>query len=152
MKSFQQNIVCNLFERSRDMEIGHQSQLYKMPPSCDDSDHHQLPTPACPRHTRFTQRTCQCPQIFIILFQEALEIFNTNSLAKYLQAVEELKRTVPDGARLQLEEQSRDASAKWEVRAPGPWACGSGPGLGMAWAWPGTDYLESHHRLPLSTL
>ncbi|GAB1297538.1 Nesprin-2 [Apodemus speciosus] len=46
--------------------------------------------------------------------REALEIFNTNSLAKYLQAVEELKRTVPGAAQLQLEEQSRDASAKWE--------------------------------------
>ncbi|XP_029396520.1 nesprin-2 isoform X4 [Mus pahari] len=47
-------------------------------------------------------------------YKEALEILNTNSLAKYLQAVEELKCTVPGGAKLQLEEQSRVASAKWE--------------------------------------
>ncbi|XP_063118254.1 nesprin-2 isoform X7 [Rattus norvegicus] len=47
-------------------------------------------------------------------YKEALEIFNANSLAKYLQAVEELKCTVPGGVKLQLEEQSRDACAKWE--------------------------------------
>lgn len=56
-----------------------------------------------------------------------MEILNTNSLAKYLRAVEELKRTVPGGAKLQLEEQSRVASAKWEVSTSGPWAWGSGP-------------------------
>uniref|UniRef100_E9QP46 Nesprin-2 n=1 Tax=Mus musculus TaxID=10090 RepID=E9QP46_MOUSE len=54
------------------------------------------------------------PGGFLLKYKEALEILNTNSLAKYLRAVEELKRTVPGGAKLQLEEQSRVASAKWE--------------------------------------
>lgn len=54
------------------------------------------------------------PGELISKYKEALEVFNTNSLAKYLQAVEELKCTVPGGAKLQLEEQSRDACAKWE--------------------------------------
>ncbi|XP_076778100.1 nesprin-2 isoform X4 [Arvicanthis niloticus] len=54
------------------------------------------------------------PGGLISKFKEALELFNTNSLAKYVQAVEELKCTVPGGAKLQLEEQSREARAKWE--------------------------------------
>ncbi|XP_031211612.1 nesprin-2 isoform X2 [Mastomys coucha] len=54
------------------------------------------------------------PGGLISKYKEALDISNTSSLVKYLQAVEELKQTVPDGVKLQLEEQSRDASAKWE--------------------------------------
>ncbi|XP_028644870.1 nesprin-2-like [Grammomys surdaster] len=54
------------------------------------------------------------PGGLISKYKEALEIFNTNSLAKYLQAVEELKRTVPGGAELQLAEQSQEARAQWE--------------------------------------
>lgn len=60
----------------------------------------------------------------IFFFQEALGIFNTNSLTKYLQAVEELQRNVPGDAE-HLEEQRRDVCAKWEVRAAW-WALGSG--------------------------
>ncbi|XP_040598842.1 nesprin-2 isoform X2 [Mesocricetus auratus] len=48
-------------------------------------------------------------------YKEALEMFNTNSLARYLQAVEELKRSAPSDVRLRLEEQCRDACAKWEA-------------------------------------
>ncbi|KAF4017561.1 hypothetical protein G4228_009109, partial [Cervus hanglu yarkandensis] len=46
--------------------------------------------------------------------QEALIIFNTKSLAKYLKAVEELKNNVTDDVKLSLEEKSRDIRAKWE--------------------------------------
>ncbi|KAL1790760.1 nesprin-2 isoform X2 [Sigmodon hispidus] len=54
------------------------------------------------------------PGGLIAKYKEALEIFNTNGLAKYLQAVEELKGNVPDDAELCLEEQCRDARAMWE--------------------------------------
>nr|XP_021491241.1 nesprin-2-like [Meriones unguiculatus] len=47
-------------------------------------------------------------------YKEALEIFNTNSLAKFLQAIGELRRNVPGDAKLLLEERRRDACAKWE--------------------------------------
>lgn len=95
--------------------------------------------PSCSRQTELAQRIWQYHQIFVILLQEALDISNTSSLVKYLQAVEELKQTVPDGAKLQLEEQSRDASAKWEVRASGPWACG------FLWscAWSSSEPLQA---------
>ena len=54
---------------------------------------------------------------FIFLFfQEALIIFNTKSLAKYLKAIEELKSKVAEDVKLSLEEKSRDVCAKWEVR------------------------------------
>lgn len=66
---------------------------------------------------------------FFFFFQEALEIFNTNSLAKYLQAVEELKHHAPSDEKLRLEEQYRDACAKWEVRAA--WASDL-----WLWCWP----------------
>ncbi|EGV99759.1 Nesprin-2 [Cricetulus griseus] len=54
------------------------------------------------------------PGGLISKYKEALEIFNTNSLAKYLQAVEELKHHAPSDEKLRLEEQYRDACAKWE--------------------------------------
>ncbi|KAI4540669.1 hypothetical protein MG293_009710 [Ovis ammon polii] len=47
-------------------------------------------------------------------YKEALIIFNTKSLAKYLKAVEELKNNVTDDVKLSLEEKSRDICAKWE--------------------------------------
>ncbi|KAM7157907.1 nesprin-2 [Molossus nigricans] len=47
-------------------------------------------------------------------YKEALLIFNTKSLAKYLKAVEELKNTVTEDVKLSLEEKSRDVCAKWE--------------------------------------
>ncbi|XP_070325555.1 nesprin-2 isoform X5 [Odocoileus virginianus] len=47
-------------------------------------------------------------------YKEALIIFNTQSLAKYLKAVEELKNNVTDDVKLSLEEESRDILAKWE--------------------------------------
>ncbi|XP_038193388.1 nesprin-2 isoform X4 [Arvicola amphibius] len=54
------------------------------------------------------------PGGLVAKYKEALEIFNTNSLAKYLQAVEELKCSVPGDAKLLLEEQCQAARAKWE--------------------------------------
>ncbi|XP_059135375.1 nesprin-2 isoform X3 [Peromyscus eremicus] len=54
------------------------------------------------------------PGGLISKYKEALGIFNTNSLAKYLQAVEELKRNVPGDVEPHLEEQRRDVCAKWE--------------------------------------
>ncbi|XP_051051966.1 nesprin-2 [Phodopus roborovskii] len=54
------------------------------------------------------------PGGLISKYKEALEIFHTNSLAKYLQAVEELKHHAPSDAKLRLEEQCRVACAKWE--------------------------------------
>ncbi|CAO2586640.1 Syne2, partial [Lemmus lemmus] len=54
------------------------------------------------------------PGGLIAKYKEALGIFNTNSLAKYLQAVEELKCSVPGDVKLQLEEQCRAMCAKWE--------------------------------------
>ncbi|KAL6049704.1 hypothetical protein STEG23_021217, partial [Scotinomys teguina] len=54
------------------------------------------------------------PGGLISKYKEALGIFNTNSLAKYLQAVEELKHSAPGDAKPHLEEQCRDARAKWE--------------------------------------
>uniref|UniRef100_A0A8C3X5K7 Nesprin-2 n=1 Tax=Catagonus wagneri TaxID=51154 RepID=A0A8C3X5K7_9CETA len=47
-------------------------------------------------------------------YKEALIIFNTKSLTKYLKAVEELKNKVADDVKLSLEEKSRDVCAKWE--------------------------------------
>ncbi|XP_022426107.2 nesprin-2 isoform X3 [Delphinapterus leucas] len=47
-------------------------------------------------------------------YKEALIIFNTKSLAKYLKAVEELKNNVTEDVKLSLEEKSRDICAKWE--------------------------------------
>lgn len=125
------------------MEIGHQSQLnYRMPPV--SIHHRQLPLRSflLTTHQVSSEGLAVSPDFHNFSFQEALEIFNANSLAKYLQAVEELKCTVPGVVKLQLEEQSRDACAKWEVRASGPWTCGSGPVPG---------HLQSHHRPPLST-
>ncbi|XP_057586422.1 nesprin-2 [Hippopotamus amphibius kiboko] len=47
-------------------------------------------------------------------YKEALIIFNTKSLAKYMKAVEELKNNVTEDVKLSLEEKSRDVCAKWE--------------------------------------
>ncbi|KAM6202620.1 nesprin-2 [Rhynchocyon petersi] len=47
-------------------------------------------------------------------YKEALVICNSNCLAKYLKAVEELKKNVADNVKLSLEEKSRDISVKWE--------------------------------------
>uniref|UniRef100_A0A8C4MDW9 Spectrin repeat containing nuclear envelope protein 2 n=1 Tax=Equus asinus asinus TaxID=83772 RepID=A0A8C4MDW9_EQUAS len=47
-------------------------------------------------------------------YKEALIIFNTKSLAKYLKAVEELKTNVTEDVKLSLEEKSGDVCAKWE--------------------------------------
>ncbi|KAM6171021.1 nesprin-2 [Erethizon dorsatum] len=47
-------------------------------------------------------------------YKEALKISNANCLVKYLKAVEELKPSVPEDAKLSLEDKSRDARAKWE--------------------------------------
>ncbi|XP_023373370.1 nesprin-2 isoform X2 [Otolemur garnettii] len=46
--------------------------------------------------------------------KEALEIFNTKSVAKYLKVVEELKYNVTEEEKLSLEEKSRAVCAKWE--------------------------------------
>ncbi|XP_075804010.1 nesprin-2 isoform X6 [Microtus pennsylvanicus] len=54
------------------------------------------------------------PGGLVAKYKEALGIFNTNSLTKYLQAVEELKCNVPGDAKLHLEEQCQAARAKWE--------------------------------------
>ncbi|XP_017658049.1 nesprin-2 isoform X3 [Nannospalax galili] len=56
----------------------------------------------------------ELPSGLISQYMEALEIFNTNSLAKYLKAIEELKQSTPEGVKPHQEEQSRDACAKWE--------------------------------------
>ncbi|XP_051003413.1 nesprin-2 [Acomys russatus] len=55
------------------------------------------------------------PGGLIAKYKEALEIFNTNCLAKYLQAIEELRCSVPGDGKLFLEGQSRDACTKWEA-------------------------------------
>ncbi|XP_073098376.1 nesprin-2 isoform X4 [Manis javanica] len=47
-------------------------------------------------------------------YKEALKIFNTRSLAKYLKAVEELKNNASEDVKLSLEEESRGFCAKWE--------------------------------------
>ncbi|XP_063097180.1 nesprin-2 isoform X2 [Cavia porcellus] len=47
-------------------------------------------------------------------YKEALKIHNANSLVKYLKAIEELKPSVSEAAKLSLEEKSRVARAKWE--------------------------------------
>ncbi|XP_031309695.2 nesprin-2 isoform X1 [Camelus dromedarius] len=47
-------------------------------------------------------------------YKEALIIFNSKSLAKYLKAVEELKNNVTEDVRMSLEEKSRDVCARWE--------------------------------------
>ncbi|XP_047397719.1 nesprin-2 isoform X2 [Sciurus carolinensis] len=56
----------------------------------------------------------QSPCGLISKYKEALKIFNTNSLVKYLKAVEELKPNVPEDVKLSLEEKRRGACAKWE--------------------------------------
>ncbi|EPY86172.1 hypothetical protein CB1_000324018 [Camelus ferus] len=48
-------------------------------------------------------------------YKEALIIFNSKSLAKYLKAVEELKNNVTEDVRMSLEEKSRDVCARWEA-------------------------------------
>ncbi|XP_004370998.1 nesprin-2 [Trichechus manatus latirostris] len=47
-------------------------------------------------------------------YKEALIIFNSVSLTKYLKAVEELKNNVTEDVKQSLEERSRDACANWE--------------------------------------
>ncbi|XP_045143561.1 nesprin-2-like [Echinops telfairi] len=47
-------------------------------------------------------------------YKEALMIFNSQSLAKYLKTVEELKSSVTEEGKLSLEERSREVCAKWE--------------------------------------
>ncbi|XP_036887040.1 nesprin-2 isoform X2 [Sturnira hondurensis] len=47
-------------------------------------------------------------------YKEAVSIFNTKSLAKYLKAVDELKSNVAEDEKLLLEEKSRDVAAQWE--------------------------------------
>ncbi|XP_053784228.1 nesprin-2 isoform X1 [Desmodus rotundus] len=47
-------------------------------------------------------------------YKEAVSIFNTKSLAKYLKAVDELKNNVDEDEKLSLEEKSRDVCAQWE--------------------------------------
>ncbi|KAM5338266.1 nesprin-2 isoform 2-T2 [Glossophaga mutica] len=47
-------------------------------------------------------------------YKEAVSIFNTKSLAKYLKAVDELKNNVAEDEKLSLEEKSRDVCAQWE--------------------------------------
>ncbi|XP_006864630.1 PREDICTED: nesprin-2 [Chrysochloris asiatica] len=47
-------------------------------------------------------------------YKEALIIFNSKSLAKYLNAVEDLKNNVTEDVKLSLEERSRDIGVKWE--------------------------------------
>ncbi|KAG8511744.1 Nesprin-2, partial [Galemys pyrenaicus] len=47
-------------------------------------------------------------------YKEAIAIFNTKSLAKYLKAVEELKNNETEDVKLSLEAKSRDVCAKWE--------------------------------------
>ncbi|XP_037688490.1 nesprin-2 isoform X2 [Choloepus didactylus] len=56
----------------------------------------------------------ESPRALISQYKEALIIFNTKSLAKYLKAVEELKSNVTEDVKLSLEEKSKDACAKWE--------------------------------------
>ncbi|XP_053457239.1 nesprin-2 isoform X5 [Nycticebus coucang] len=56
----------------------------------------------------------ESPSGLISKHKEALEIFNTKSVAKYLKAVEELKYNVNEEERLSLEEKSRAVCAKWE--------------------------------------
>ncbi|XP_035866765.1 nesprin-2 isoform X3 [Phyllostomus discolor] len=47
-------------------------------------------------------------------YKEAVSIFNTKSLAKYLKAVDELKNNVAEDEKLSLEEKSRDVCVQWE--------------------------------------
>ncbi|XP_069888116.1 nesprin-2 isoform X2 [Dipodomys merriami] len=54
------------------------------------------------------------PGGLIAKYKEALQIFNTNSLAKYLKAIEALKPSAPEDVKMSLEEKSRDACAKWQ--------------------------------------
>lgn len=77
---------------------------------------------------------CNFYVLVCIFFKEALKIFNTRSLAKYLKAVEELKNNASEDVKLSLEEESRGFCAKWEVRThicrsdPGPvWCQSRGP-------------------------
>ncbi|XP_073923916.1 nesprin-2 isoform X5 [Castor canadensis] len=56
----------------------------------------------------------ETPGGLISKYKEALKILNTNSLVKYVKAVEELKHSEPEDVRLALEEESRGACAKWE--------------------------------------
>ncbi|XP_058149276.1 nesprin-2 isoform X2 [Dasypus novemcinctus] len=55
------------------------------------------------------------PSGLISQYKEALVIVNTKSLAKYLKAVEELKKNVSEDVKLSLEKKSKDACAKWEL-------------------------------------
>ncbi|XP_076978529.1 nesprin-2 isoform X1 [Tamandua tetradactyla] len=56
----------------------------------------------------------ESPRALISQYKEALIIFNTKSLTKYLKAVEELKKNVAEDVKLSLEEKSKDVCAKWE--------------------------------------
>ncbi|XP_075387998.1 nesprin-2 isoform X2 [Tenrec ecaudatus] len=47
-------------------------------------------------------------------YKEALMVFNSQSLAKYLKTVEELKSSATEDVKLSLEERSREVCAKWE--------------------------------------
>lgn len=42
-------------------------------------------------------------------------LFTSKSMAKYLKALEEMKRSVTADVQLSLEEKSRDVCARWEV-------------------------------------
>nr|XP_035116587.2 nesprin-2 isoform X2 [Callithrix jacchus] len=56
----------------------------------------------------------ESPGGLISKYKEALIISNTKSLAKYLKAVEELKKNVTEDIKMSLEEKSRDICATWE--------------------------------------
>uniref|UniRef100_A0A2K5XMG3 Spectrin repeat containing nuclear envelope protein 2 n=1 Tax=Mandrillus leucophaeus TaxID=9568 RepID=A0A2K5XMG3_MANLE len=56
----------------------------------------------------------ESPGQLISKYKEALIIYNTKSLAKYLKAVEELKNNVTEDIKMSLEEKNRDVCAKWE--------------------------------------
>ncbi|XP_006142459.1 nesprin-2 isoform X5 [Tupaia chinensis] len=54
------------------------------------------------------------PSGLISKYKEALIIFNSKSLTKYLKAIEELKNNVTEEVKLSLEGKSREVCAKWE--------------------------------------
>uniref|UniRef100_A0A2K6TJ47 Spectrin repeat containing nuclear envelope protein 2 n=1 Tax=Saimiri boliviensis boliviensis TaxID=39432 RepID=A0A2K6TJ47_SAIBB len=56
----------------------------------------------------------ESPGGLISKYKEALIISNTESLAKYLKAVEELKNHVTEDIKMSLEEKRRDICATWE--------------------------------------
>uniref|UniRef100_A0A2K5QQZ4 Spectrin repeat containing nuclear envelope protein 2 n=1 Tax=Cebus imitator TaxID=2715852 RepID=A0A2K5QQZ4_CEBIM len=56
----------------------------------------------------------ESPGGLISKYKEALIISNTESLAKYLKAVEELKNHVTEDIKMSLEEKRRDVCATWE--------------------------------------